>query len=89
MEAEANSFQARRLLRVSLAWGCVLPGDSSAADQLLRPTCALGIADLLQRSRLRPKDDDAYYPSQPIPQSEDMKVYCETVSIACKLQRVL
>eukprot|EP00891_Asterochloris_glomerata_P000024 jgi/Astpho2/24/Aster-x0886 len=34
--------------------------------------------DLLKRSRLRPKEDDAYYPSQPIPQSEDMDAYCET-----------
>ena len=62
----------------------MLTGDSSAADQLLRARRALGIADLLERSRLRPKDDDAYYPSQPIPESEDMDAYCETVSTVLK-----
>ena len=56
-------------------------GDSSAANQLLRSMRTLVIADLLERSRSRPKDDDAYYPSQPLPQSEDMDMYCETVSI--------
>ena len=51
--------------------------QTSAANQLLRAIHTRGIADLLVRSQLRPKDDDAYYPSQPIPESEDMDIYCE------------
>lgn len=63
-----------------LGHGCFTRVTAVQQASCWEANCALGIADLLKRSRLRPKEDDAYYPSQPIPQSEDMDAYCETVS---------